>query len=95
MREDWLKANPGKSTAILTTQLKDTQKLLESDIYKAIKYLSPKTVISSGKGSGGASLAEYVVRTMYETGFFGRKMHWYGVPAKELKGVLMEEMKPL
>ena len=92
MREDWLKANPGKSTAILNT-LKDTQKLLESDIDKAIKYLSPKTVISSGKGSGGASLPEYVVRTMYETGFFGRKMHWYGVPAKELKGVLMEEMK--
>jgi len=92
MREDWLKANPGKSKAILNT-LKDTQKLLESDINKAIEYLGPKTVISSGKGSGGANLPEYVVRAMYETGFFGRKMQWFGVPAKELKGVLMEEMK--
>ena len=93
MREDWLKANPGGGAAVLKTFV-DTQKLLESDINKAIELLGPKTIIGSGGvASGGSNLPEYVVRAMYETGFFGRKMEWFGVPAKDLKAVWMEEMK--
>ena len=92
MREDWLKANPGGGAAVLKS-IADAQRLLESDINLAIKLLGPKTVISSGTASGGSNLPDYVVRAMYEKGFFGRTMKWHGIPAKDLKSVLLEEMK--
>ncbi len=92
MRADWLEANPGGGAAVLKT-LADAQAVLSSDIDQAVKLLGPKTVISGGTASGGSNLPDYVVRAMYEKGFFGRKMEWFGIPASELKNVWLEEMK--
>lgn len=92
MRADWLGANPGGGAAVLRT-LADAQGLLSSDIERAVELLGPKTVISGGTASGGSNLPEYVVRAMYEKGFFDRKMAWFGIPASELKEVWQEEME--
>jgi ABC-type nitrate/sulfonate/bicarbonate transport system substrate-binding protein len=92
MRRPWLEANEGGAKAILRT-FTQVQRFIDEDISAAATILGPKTEVSNARGSGGASLPEFVVKRMYQDGFFGAKMRWYGIPAKELKTEIWKELE--
>ena len=92
MRADWRAANKGGGAKVLKT-LAEAQTFVDKDVPAAIKVLEPKTAVSGGQGSGGAALEPYIIEAMYKNGFHGRKMSWYGIPAKDLLVQLKAEMK--
>jgi len=92
MRRPWLEANKGAADAILRT-FTQVQRFLDEDISGAAAILGPKTEVSNARGSGGAALPEFVVKRMYQEGFFGGKMRWYGIPARELKTEIWKELQ--
>ena len=92
MRADFIDKNPQVVKGVLQS-VREAQALLDNDIEEAIKILGPKTKITGAQGSGGASLKEHVVRSMYKDGFAGRTMRWFAVPAKDLKDIFMAEFQ--
>jgi ABC-type nitrate/sulfonate/bicarbonate transport system substrate-binding protein len=92
MQRPWLDKNRGGAEAILKT-FEQVQKFIDQDIEAAAAILAPKTEVSNGRGSGGAALPDFVVKTMYKEGFFGGKMKWYGIPAKDIKTEIWKELE--
>ena len=90
--KDWLEANPGMSSKLLAT-MNDVQSFIDGNPAKAQEILAPKTQITSGMGSGGASMEPLMFAKMYRDGFFGRKMRWLGIPVKDVKEQLKKEFQ--
>ena len=92
MRADWLEGNAGGAAKVLKT-LADMQEFVVNNVDESVKIMGPKTVVTGGKGSGGANLPDYVITTMYRDGYHGRKMQWFGIPASELKREIKSELE--
>lgn len=90
--KDWLEANPGMAPNLLAT-MNDVQAFIDGNPAEAQKIMAPKTTITSGKGSGGASMEPLMFEKMYRDGFFGRKIRWLGIPVAEVKEQLKKEFQ--
>ena len=90
--KDWLEANPGMAPKLLAT-MNDVQSYIDDNPAQAQEILSPKTKITSGMGSGGASMSPLMFEKMYRDGFFGRKIRWLGIPVSDVKEQLKKEFQ--
>ena len=90
--KDWLEANPGMAPKLLAT-MNDVQAFIDSDPAAAQEIMAPKTTITGGMGSGGASMEPLMFEKMYRDGFFGRKIRWLGIPVAEVKEQLKNEFQ--